>query len=150
MVRQAVDRIRLDYDGESGTPRRGFELRETASGWRLFVRAEHDSVVREFLSVDQPSKLSQAALETLAVIAYRQPVTRGQVAAIRAVAVDSVMRTLVGRGLIEEVNTDPETGAVLYGTTEGLLNALGILSISALPPIAPLLDDVHEVAGLVR
>jgi segregation and condensation protein B len=150
VVRQAVERIRDDYDGRSGGRRRGFELREVATGWRLFARVEHDEAVRALAEAETPGRLSQAALETLAVIAYRQPVSRGQVAAIRAVSVDSVIRTLQSRGLIEEVGRSEETGAVLYGTTDELLIALGIRSIDELPPIAPLLagaEGAHEHAG---
>ncbi|HQC93408.1 MAG TPA: SMC-Scp complex subunit ScpB [Microbacteriaceae bacterium] len=140
-VRQAVDALVRDYDGETGAPRRGFELREVGGGWRLYVREEHDDLVSEFVNAQAPSRLSQAALETLAVIAYKQPVTRSQVAAIRAVNVDSVVRTLVARGLITEVFTDPDTGAINYGTTDALLVYLGINSLDELPPISPLLDD---------
>ena len=122
-------------------PRRGFELREVGGGWRLYVRDEHDDLVTEFVNSQAPSKLSQAALETLAVIAYKQPVTRGQVASIRAVNVDSVVRTLLARGLITEVFSDPETGAIHYGTTDALLVNLGINSLDELPHISPLLDD---------
>ena len=96
-VRQAVEALVADYDGEAGGPRRGFELREVGGGWRLYVREEHDDLVSEFVNAQAPSRLSQAALETLAVIAYKQPVTRSQVASIRAVNVDSVVRTLVAR-----------------------------------------------------
>jgi segregation and condensation protein B len=140
-VRQAVEALALDYDGLAGGPRRGFELREVGGGWRLYVREEHDDLVSEFVNAQAPSKLSQAALETLAVIAYKQPVTRGQVASIRAVNVDSVVRTLLARGLITEVFSDPETGAIHYGTTDALLVNLGINSLDELPPISPLLDD---------
>jgi len=140
-VRQAVESLVADYDGESGGPRRGFELREVGGGWRLYVREEHDDLISEFVNAQAPSRLSQAALETLAVIAYKQPVTRSQVAAIRAVNVDSVVRTLVGRGLITELFTDPETGAINYGTTDALLVNLGINSLDELPHISPLLDD---------
>ncbi len=140
-VRQAVEGLVADYDGESGGPRRGFELREVGGGWRLYVREEHDDLVSEFVNAQAPSRLSQAALETLAVIAYKQPVTRSQVAAIRAVNVDSVVRTLVARGLITELFTDPETGAINYGTTDALLVNLGINSLDELPHISPLLDD---------
>ncbi|GAA3622764.1 SMC-Scp complex subunit ScpB [Microbacterium awajiense] len=140
-VRQAVEALVADYDGEAGGPRRGFELREVGGGWRLYVRAEHDDLVSEFVNAQAPSRLSQAALETLAVIAYKQPVTRGQVASIRAVNVDSVVRTLLARGLITEVFTDAETGAIHYGTTEALLVNLGINSLDELPHISPLLDD---------
>jgi segregation and condensation protein B len=140
-VRQAVEALVEDYDGLAGGPRRGFELREVGGGWRLYVREEHDDLVSEFVNAQAPSKLSQAALETLAVIAYKQPVTRGQVASIRAVNVDSVVRTLLARGLITEVFSDPETGAIHYGTTDALLVNLGINSLDELPPISPLLDD---------
>ncbi|MDO8382929.1 MAG: SMC-Scp complex subunit ScpB [Microbacterium sp.] len=143
-VRQAIEALVADYDGLAGGPRRGFELREVGGGWRLYVRAEHDDLVSEFVNTQAPSRLSQAALETLAVIAYKQPVTRGQVAAIRAVNVDSVVRTLLGRGLITEEFADPETGAIHYGTTDALLVNLGINSLDELPPISPLLPDVSD------
>ncbi|THG32410.1 SMC-Scp complex subunit ScpB, partial [Naasia lichenicola] len=102
VVRQAIERLVADYDGLSGGPRRGFELREIAGGWRIYVREQYDAVVRDFVLTQSPTKLSQAALETLAVIAYKQPITRSQVAAIRAVNVDGVVRTLSTRGLITE------------------------------------------------
>ena len=140
-VRQAIEALVEDYDGLAGGPRRGFELREVGGGWRLYVREEHDDLVTEFVNTQAPSRLSQAALETLAVIAYKQPVTRGQVASIRAVNVDSVVRTLLARGLITEVFTDAETGAIHYGTTDALLVNLGINSLDELPHISPLLDD---------
>lgn len=140
-VRQAVEALVADYDGLAGSPRRGFELREVGGGWRLYVRAEHDELVSEFVNTQAPSRLSQAALETLAVIAYKQPVTRGQVASIRAVNVDSVVRTLLARGLIAEAFTDAETGAIHYATTDALLINLGINSLDELPHISPLLDD---------
>jgi len=140
-VRGAVEALVADYDGQAGGPRRGFELREVGGGWRLYVRAEHDALVTEFVSAQGVSRLSPAALETLAVVAYRQPISRGAIASIRAVNVDSVVRTLVSRGLIEEAATDAETGAILYGTTPALLSQLGINSLDELPPIAPLLDD---------
>ncbi|MFI8632425.1 SMC-Scp complex subunit ScpB [Microbacterium sp. NPDC077663] len=140
-VRQAVDELVADYDGERSGPRRGFELREVGGGWRFYVREEHDDLVAEFVNGQAPSRLSQAALETLAVIAYKQPVSRSQVASIRAVNVDSVVRTLLARGLITEAFTDPETGAINYRTTDALLGHLGINSLDELPPISPLLDD---------
>jgi len=140
-VRAAVQALVADYEGRAGGPRRGFELREVGGGWRLYVRAEHDALVTEFVSAQGVSRLSPAALETLAVVAYRQPISRGAIASIRAVNVDSVVRTLVSRGLIEEAATDAETGAILYGTTPALLSQLGINSLDELPPIAPLLDD---------
>ena len=140
-VRQAIETLVADYDGLTGGPKRGFELREVGGGWRMYVREEFDDLVSDFVGTQAPSRLSQAALETLAVIAYKQPVTRGQVAAIRAVNVDSVVRTLLSRGLITEVFTDPDTGAIHYGTTDALLVNLGINSLDELPHISPLLDD---------
>ena len=140
-VRQSIERLVADYGGAEGTIRRGFELREVGGGWRLYVRPEYDDVVREFVLTQNPTKLSQAALETLSVIAYKQPISRGAIASIRAVNVDSVVRTLLGRGLITEAYTDSETGAIHYETTELLLTQLGINSIEELPKISPLLAD---------
>ncbi|TPW73740.1 SMC-Scp complex subunit ScpB [Schumannella sp. 10F1B-5-1] len=146
-VREAVARLVADYDGESGGVRRGFELREVGGGWRIYVRAEHDAIVGDFVLTQNPTKLSQAALETLAVIAYRQPISRGAIASIRAVNVDSVVRTLLGRGLIAEAFTDTETGALHYKTTDLLLVQLGINSIEELPLISPLLADGADGFG---
>ncbi|MFC6355965.1 SMC-Scp complex subunit ScpB [Luethyella okanaganae] len=157
-VQAAIARLVADYDGvlpavagsdpeaagsAKGT-RRGFELREVAGGWRIYVRQDHDPVIADFVLTQNPTRLSQAALETLAVIAYKQPISRGAIASIRAVNVDSVVRTLLGRGLITEVFTDAETGAINYGTTDLLLTQLGINSLEELPPISPLLDDGVE------
>lgn len=140
-VRQSVERLVADYDGADGGAVRGFELREVGGGWRIYVRAAYDEIVREFVLTQNPTKLSQAALETLAVIAYKQPISRGAVASIRAVNVDSVVRTLLGRGLIQEAYTDSETGAIHYETSPLLLTSLGINSLDELPPISPLLAD---------
>lgn len=140
-VRQAIESLVEEYDGRGRGPRRGFELREVGGGWRLYVRDEYDDLVADFIGGQAPGRLSQAALETLAVIAYKQPVTRSQVASIRAVNVDSVVRTLLARGLITELFQDSETGAINYGTTDALLQNLGINSLDELPPISPLLDD---------
>jgi segregation and condensation protein B len=143
-VRQSIERLVADYDGEDGGVRRGFELREVGGGWRLYVRSDHDELVRDFVLTQNPTKLSQAALETLAVIAYKQPISRSAIASIRAVNVDSVVRTLLGRGLITEAYTDSETGAIHYSTTELLLVQLGINSLDELPLISPLLEDGAE------
>ncbi len=140
-IRAAITTLMADYDGEDGGVRRGFELREVGGGWRIYVRAEFDETVRDFVLTQNPTKLSQAALETLAVIAYKQPISRGSIASIRAVNVDSVVRTLLGRGLITESFTDSETGAIHYETTPLLLTQLGINSIEELPHISPLLAD---------
>jgi segregation and condensation protein B len=142
-VRQSIERLVADYDGEGG-PVRGFELREVGGGWRIYVRPAYDDIVKEFVLTQNPTKLSQAALETLAVIAYKQPISRGSVAAIRAVNVDSVVRTLLGRGLIQEAYTDSETGAIHYETTPLLLSSLGINSLDELPRISPLLADGRD------
>ena len=140
-VRAALAAIVADFDGEGGGVRRGFELREVGGGWRIYVREEFDHVVADYVLQQNPTKLSQAALETLAVIAYKQPISRGAIASIRAVNVDSVVRTLLGRGLITELFTDSETGAINYGTTDLLLTQLGINSVDELPKISPLLAD---------
>ena len=143
-VKSAVQGLVADYNGDTGGPQRGFELREVGGGWRLYVRKAYDKAVTKLIQDQVPAKLSQAALETLAVIAYKQPVTRGHVSAIRAVNVDTVIRTLLGRGLIREYHTDPETGAIFYETTPMLLQELGIESLDQLPPLSPLLDDGAE------
>jgi segregation and condensation protein B len=140
-VRQAIEGLVEDYDGRASGPVRGFELREVGGGWRIYVRGDFDDVVRDFVLTQNPTRLSQAALETLAVIAYKQPISRGSIASIRAVNVDSVVRTLLGRGLITESYTDSETGAIHYATTELMLTQLGINSIDELPHISPLLAD---------
>ena len=140
-VRQSIERLVADFDGESTGIRRGFELREVGGGWRIYVRGEFDDAVRDFVLTQNPTRLSQAALETLAVIAYKQPISRGAIASIRAVNVDSVVRTLLGRGLVTEAFTDSETGAIHYETTELLLVQLGINSLDELPPVSPLLAD---------
>jgi len=144
-VRETVEALIAEYGGaDSGGSARGFELREIAGGYRFYVRESLDPLVADFVQQQTPSRLSQAALETLAVIAYRQPISRGAIASIRAVNVDSVVRTLLGRGLIAEVDHDAETGATLYGTSDALLAHLGIGGIDELPPVAPLLDDGSE------
>ncbi len=149
-VRQSIERLVADYDGHGagggpgaggGGIRRGFELREVGGGWRIYVRGDYDDVVRDFVLTQNPTRLSQAALETLAVIAYKQPISRGAIASIRAVNVDSVVRTLLARGLITEAFTDSETGAIHYATTDLTLIQLGINSIDELPAISPLLSD---------
>ena len=121
--------------------RRGFDLREVAGGWRLYTRAECAAAVERFVSDGQEIRLTQAALETLAVVAYRQPVSRARVSAVRGVNCDGVMRTLVLRGLVEESGSDPETGAILFQTTGYFLERLGLASIADLPELAPFLPD---------
>ena len=133
---------------------RGFDLREIAGGWRFYTREECAPVVERFVSEGQEVRLTQAALETLAVVAYRQPVSRARVSAVRGVNCDGVMRTLVLRGLIEEQATDPETGAILYRTTSYFLERLGLAGLDELPDLAPFLpedyDDVADGEDLTR
>lgn len=143
-VREVVNQLKADFDGAEGARPRGFELREVGGGWRIFVRTDFEWAVREFIANENPTKLSQAALETLAVIAYRQPIARGQIASIRGVNVDTVIKTLLSRGLITELFTDSETGAINYGTTETFLETLGINTLDDLPLISPYLPGVNE------
>ncbi|GIH68321.1 SMC-Scp complex subunit ScpB [Sphaerimonospora thailandensis] len=124
---------------------RGFDLREVAGGWRFYTRAECAPLVERFVRDGQTARLTQAALETLAVVAYRQPVSRARVAAIRGVNSDGVIRTLTARGLVEEAGTDPESQAVLYRTTSYFLERLGLRSLDELPELAPFLPDDVEI-----
>ena len=129
-----LESLAVEYSGHDGTGRsRGFVLRRAAGGWRLASAPEFSEIVERFV-------VGGAALETLAVIAYRQPVTRGRVSAIRGVNVDGVVRTLQARGLIEETGTEP-SGAILYRTTGEFLEYLGVNSLEDLPPLAPYLPD---------
>ncbi|MFS3130333.1 SMC-Scp complex subunit ScpB [Nocardioides sp. Bht2] len=124
---------------------RGFELRNVAGGWRYYTREEYSAVVEAFVLEGQTARLTQAALETLAVVAYKQPVSRARVSAIRGVNVDGVMRTLLGRGLVEEAGSDDETGANLYRTTSYFLERIGVTSLDDLPELAPYLPDMEEI-----
>ncbi|MET7970092.1 SMC-Scp complex subunit ScpB [Micromonospora sp. NPDC005305] len=129
----------------------GFELRRAAGGWRLYTRPEYATYVERFVLEGQTVRLTQAALETLAVIAYKQPVTRSRISAIRGVNCDGVIRTLVTRGLVEECGTEADSGAFLYRTTTMFLEKLGLNSVDDLPPLAPFLpDDVEELADATR
>ena len=136
----ALDALAEEYD-EQG---RGFELRNVAGGWRYYTREEFAPVVERFVLEGQQARLTQAALETLAVVAYKQPVSRSRVSAIRGVNVDGVMRTLLNRGLVEEAGTDHETGAHLYRTSSYFLERIGVTSIDELPELAPFLPGVEE------
>ncbi|WP_205740783.1 SMC-Scp complex subunit ScpB [Haloactinopolyspora alba] len=124
---------------------RGFELRHVAGGWRFYTRPECAAVVERFVLDGQQAKLTQAALETLAVVAYKQPVSRARVSAVRGVNCDGVMRTLTTRGLVEEAGADQESGAMLYRTTSYFLERLGLSSLDDLPPLAPYLPDADAV-----
>ena len=143
-VRQALAGLAAEY-AEQG---RGFDLRNVAGGWRFYTRDEFAVVVEQFVLEGQQARLTQAALETLAVVAYRQPVSRARVSAIRGVNVDGVMRTLVSRGLIEEAGHDPETTATLYRTTGYFLERIGVTSLAELPELAPLLPDLADMDDL--
>jgi segregation and condensation protein B len=140
-VRGGLTGLAAGYDER----RAGLTLRKVGEGWRLYTREEHAGVVERFLVDGQRSRLTQAALETLAVIAYRQPVTRARVSGIRGVGVDGVMRTLLSRGLVHEVGTDPDTGGGLYATTPLFLERLGLRSLADLPELAPLLPETSTM-----
>lgn len=135
----------LHTDARSSAAPRGFELRNVAGGWRIYSRADFADVVGRFVLEGQTARLTQAALETMAVIAYRQPVSRARVSAIRGVNVDSVVRTLVQRGLIEDAGTDPESGAILYRTTSYFLERMGIGSVAELPQLSPHLPGLEGI-----
>lgn len=148
---QPVHRIaaKLQSIAEDLTARdSGIDLREAGGGWRLYTRARFAPYVERLLLDGARSKLTRAALETLAVVAYRQPVTRARVSAVRGVNVDAVMRTLLARGLITEAGADADTGAVTFATTELFLERLGLSSLTDLPDIAPLLPDVDVIDDL--
>jgi segregation and condensation protein B len=139
-VTSVLRELAAEYDADG----RGFELRAVAGGWRLYTRAVCAPYVERFVREGQSAKISQAALETLAVVAYRQPTTRSRIAAVRGVNVDAVMRTLVTRGLIAEAGIERESGAILYTTTDHFLDRLGVASLSELPELADYLPD-HSV-----
>jgi len=143
-VQAALEELAASYDQEG----RGFELRSVAGGWRFYTRAEYAPAVERFVLEGQQARLTSAALETLAVIAYRQPVSRGRVSAIRGVNVDGVVRTLLGRGLVEEAGSEDGSGAVLYRTTAYFCERMGLASLEDLPDIAPLLPEGAEAADL--
>jgi segregation and condensation protein B len=124
---------------------RGFELRQVGGGWRYYTRKEYADLITRYVMEGQQSKLSQAALETLAVVAYTQPISRARVSAVRGVNVDGVMRTLLARGLIEEFGYDHESGAVLFATTSYFLERMGLTTLEDLPPLAPQLPEVEEL-----
>ncbi len=131
--------------GEYTDQGRGFELRNVAGGWRYYTREEYAAVVEAFVLDGQQARLTQAALETLAVVAYKQPVSRARVSAIRGVNVDGVMRTLLTRGLVEEAGHDGEHGATLYRSTAYFLERIGVTSIDELPELAPYLPEMDDL-----
>jgi segregation and condensation protein B len=144
-----VEELLIDLAGEYARHGRGFVLRTVAGGWRLYTHPGARGAVEAFLRAGQQSRLTRAALETLAVIAYQQPVTRFQVAAVRGVNVDGVFRTLLSRGLIREVGSDPGPGqASLYGTTPAFLEQLGLNALDQLPPIKDYLPEGIDLVEL--
>ena len=140
-VRTGLGELAAGYDARSA----GITLRRVGEGWRLYTREEHAPIVERHLLEGQRNRLTQAALETLAVIAYRQPVTRARVSAIRGVGVDAVVRTLTSRGLIREAGSDPDTSGGLYVTTPLFLERLGLTGLDELPELAPLLPDTASM-----
>jgi segregation and condensation protein B len=132
----ALERLQSSYED------RGFTLKAINGGWRFYSSPEFSSVVEKFVLDGQQNRLTQAALETLAVIAYRQPVSRARVSAIRGVNVEAVMKTLITRGLVDEYGVENETGAILYKTTSYFLERLGLNRLEDLPPLAPHLPDI--------
>jgi segregation and condensation protein B len=145
-VRAALRRLAERYTAD----RRGIDLRRVGDGWRLYTRDVYAPYVERLLLDGQRAKLTRAALETLAVVAYRQPVTRARVAAVRGVNCDGVLRTLITRGLVEEAGVDPATQGTLFRTTELFLERLGLESVDDLPPLAPLLPDVDAIDELEK
>lgn len=147
LVEQAC-RLLVDFYDQTG---RGFELRHVGGGWRLWTRPEHGELISRWVLEGQQSKLSQAALETLSVIAYLQPISRSRVSAVRGVNVDGVVRTLLSRGLVDEAPSPEPSGAMLFRTTDYFLERMGLESITDLPPLAPHLPDAGELeAELAR
>lgn len=138
-VVEALHRLAAGY-AEQG---RGFELRQVPGGWRFYSRPEYAGAVERFILDGQQARLTQASLETLAVVAYRQPISRSRVSAVRGVNVDGVMRTLLARGLVEEAGTEEGSGATLYRTSSYFLERLGLDDLTQLPDLAPLLPDVE-------
>lgn len=147
-VTTALAALAAEYRGVGGGRPHGFELREAGGGWRVYSAPAHAEAVGRFVQGGQTARLTQAALETLAVIAYRQPVSRGQVSAVRGVNVDGVVRTLVARGLVAEVGQDPHTGAGLFGTTGYFLERMGFTSLDELPALAPHLPGMDDLEGI--
>jgi segregation and condensation protein B len=128
---------------------RGFALREVAGGWRFYTSEACSGMVERWVLDGQQARLTQAALETLAVIAYRQPVSRARISAVRGVNVDGVLRTLQSRGLIEEAGTDPSSQAILFRTTPYFLERLGIASLEDLPDLSEHLPDLAELEAVI-
>lgn len=144
-VVEALNRLASEYEEQ----KRGFELKQISGGWRFYSHPELAPLVEKFVLDGQQAKLTQAALETLAVIAYRQPISRARVSAIRGVNVEAVMKTLVNRGLVEECGVEHETGAILYRTTSYFLERIGLNRVEDLPALAPFLPDVDGLDEVI-
>ena len=151
-TRQPVDvvaaRLR-ELSEEYAAQGRGFALREIAGGWRYYTSESCSGMVERWVLDGQQARLTQAALETLAVIAYRQPVSRARISGVRGVNVDGVLRTLQSRGLIEEAGTDPSSQAILFRTTPYFLERMGIASLEDLPDLAEHLPDLAELEAVI-
>ena len=145
----AVHEALADIQARLGQHFGGIELREVAGGYRLYTAEAAASLVESYVRDGQAARLTQAALETLAVVAYKQPITRARISAIRGVNVDSVMKTLETRGLVEVAETEPETGALLFRTTDLFLEKLGLNSLSDLEPIAQYLPDIATASEII-
>ena len=145
-IQQTLEVLSAEYTQEV----RGFDLREVAGGWRFYTRSECSPLIERWVVDGQQAKLTQAALETLSVIAYRQPVTRGRVSAVRGVNVDGVIKTLLTRGLIQEAGTETESGAIFYKTTSFFLERLGISSLEDLPPLAEHIPDLADLDAVLE
>jgi segregation and condensation protein B len=145
VTEQDVTRALRELADEYTAQGRGFELRLVAGGWRFYSRARHAEAVEAFVLDGRQARLTQAALETLAVVAYRQPVSRSRVSAVRGVNCDGVVRTLLQRGLVEEAGTEPETGAILYRTTNYFLERMGLRGLDELPELAPFLPEADAI-----
>ena len=145
-----VERVLHELSVEYTEQMRGFDLREVAGGWRFYTRSECSPLIERWVVDGQQAKLTQAALETLSVIAYRQPVTRGRVSAVRGVNIDGVIKTLLTRGLIQEAGTENESGAIFYKTTSFFLERLGISSLADLPPLAEHIPDLADLDAVLE
>lgn len=144
-----VEEVLMSLADEYKKQERGFELREVAGGWRYYTAESCSDLLERWVVDGQQARLTQASLETLAVVAYRQPVSRARISAVRGVNVDGVMRTLLSRGLIEEAGTDSSSGAILYVTTPYFLERLGISSLDELPDLSEYLPDLAELDDIL-
>ena len=142
-IQAALERLSNSYD------QRGFALKKIAGGWRFYSHPDLSTVVERFVLDGQQARLTQAALETLSVVAYRQPISRARISAIRGVNVEAVMKTLITRGLVEESGIEHETGAILYITTSYFLERLGLNALEDLPALAPYLPNLDRLEDIL-